>query len=119
MTAIAKDWTTLRHGTPGRRFYDVHRARSKRRGEGWPLERIVTLAVGAILLLGGLAIGWLPGPGGFIGIFGAALVGAESLRIAKLMDRMELRLRGAWRFVRHRLLGRPSRESERSSDRGC
>jgi len=110
MTAIAKDWRTLRYGTPGRRFYDFHHARSERRGEGWPLERILTLAVGIVVLLGGLAIGWLPGPGGFVGIIGAALLGAESLRVAKLMDRLELRLRDAWRFVRHRVLGRLSEE---------
>jgi hypothetical protein len=73
MTAIAKDWRTLRYGTPGRRFYDFHHARGERRGEGWPLERILMLAVGTILLLGGLAIGWLPGPGGFVGIIGAVV----------------------------------------------
>jgi hypothetical protein len=76
----------------------------------------LTLAIGTILLLGGLAIGWLPGPGGFIGIIGAALLGAESLRVAKLMDRIELRVRDAWRFVRHRVLGRPSEEGGTSGD---
>jgi hypothetical protein len=116
MTAIAKEWRTLRYGTPGRRFYDFHHARSERRGEGWPFERVLTLAIGTILLLGGLAIGWLPGPGGFIGIIGAALLGAESLRVAKLMDRIELRVRDAWRFVRHRVLGRPSEEGGTSGD---
>jgi hypothetical protein len=115
MTAIAKDWRTLRYGTPGRRFYDFHHARSERRGDR-SLERILTLAVGIILLLGGLAIGWLPGPGGIIGVIGAALLGAESLRIAKLMDRMELRLRAARRIVRHRVLGRPSEEGGPSGD---
>jgi hypothetical protein len=119
MTAIAKDWRTLRDGTPGRRFYDFHHARNERRGEGWALERIVTLVLGTVLLLGGLAIGWLPGPGGVIGVLGAALLGAESLRVAKLMDRIELRLRDAWRFVKHRVLGRPSTEGPRSGDRGA
>jgi hypothetical protein len=109
MTAIAKDWRTLRYGTPGRRFYDFHHARAERRGDK-SIERVLTLALGIVLLLGGLAIGWLPGPGGFIAVIGAALLGAESLRIAKLLDRIELRLRDAWRFVRHRVSGRPSEE---------
>jgi hypothetical protein len=107
MGRMARDWKTLKEGTPGRRFYDFHRARAARRGEGWPLERVLTLAVGIILLLGGLAIGWLPGPGGFIGIIGAALLGAESLRVAKFLDRMELKIRAAWRFLRHRVFRRP------------
>ena len=106
MGRLAKDWKTLKRGTPGRRFYDLHRARAERRGKGWPLERVLTFAVGIILLLGGLAIGWLPGPGGFIGIIGAALLGAESLRVARLFDRTELKLRAAWRFLRHRVFGR-------------
>jgi hypothetical protein len=116
MGRLAKDWKTLRHGTPGRRFYDFHKARAERRGEGWPLERVLTCAVGIILLLGGLAIGWLPGPGGFIGVIGAALLGAESLRVAKLLDRAELKLRGAWRFLRHRVFRRPQPEGEGPRD---
>ena len=116
MGRLAKDWKTLKHGTPGRRFYDFHRARAQRRGDGWPLERVLTFGGGIVLLVGGLAIGWLPGPGGFVGVIGAALIAAESLRVAKLLDRVELKLRAAWRFLRDRVLRRPQTEGEGPPD---
>jgi hypothetical protein len=100
---FSEDWKRLVHGRPGRRFLDFHQARCKRRAGGWPLERILTLVIGTLLLVGGLAIGWLPGPGGFIGIFGAALLGVEWLRVARLLDRCEMILWDAFRFARRRL----------------
>jgi hypothetical protein len=101
--SFSEDWKRLVHGRPGRRFLDFHQARCKRRAGGWPLERVLTLVVGTLLLVGGLAIGWLPGPGGFIGIFGAALLGVEWLRIARLLDRCEMLVWDGVRFVRRRL----------------
>jgi hypothetical protein len=108
MNKLVKDWRVLRHGTPGRRFYDFHHARMERRGEGWPLERVLTVTVAAMLIAGGAAIGWLPGPGGFIGIIGVALLGAESLRVSRLLDRVEVWIRDSWHFLRTRVLVRPS-----------
>ncbi len=52
---------------------------------------------GIVLILGGLAIGWLPGPGGFIAIFGVALLATEFRFLARLLDWSELRLIGLWR----------------------
>jgi hypothetical protein len=106
-TLLARDWRQLRAGKPGRRFVDFHRARAERRAQGWPPERVVTLALGIGLLVGGLAIGWLPGPGGFVAVIGAALLGAESRRVAKLLDAIEAGLRDAWRFFRRHVLHRP------------
>jgi hypothetical protein len=68
---------------------------------------VLTLVIGTVLLVGGLAIGWLPGPGGFIAVFGAALLGVEWLRIARLLDRCETYARRFLRFLRRRVLGRP------------
>jgi len=101
--SLTEDWSRIRHGRPGRRFVDFHQARCKRRAGGWPLERVVTLVLGTVLLIGGLATGWLPGPGGFVAVFGAALLGVEWLRVARLLDRGELQLWGIWRFVQRRL----------------
>ena len=56
---LAKDWKQLRHGKPGSRFIDFYRARADRRAEGWPLERVLILAAGIGMVVGGLAIGWV------------------------------------------------------------
>lgn len=106
MSKLVQDWRRLRYGTPGRRFYDFHHARTERRGEGWPAERVLTITVAIVLIAGGAAIGWLPGPGGFVALIGGALLGAESLRMSKLLDRLEVRSRDAWDFMRARLGGR-------------
>jgi hypothetical protein len=105
--SFSEDWQRLLHGRPGRRFLDFHQARCKRRAGGWPLERVLTLVIGTILLVGGLAIGWLPGPGGFIAVFGAALLGVEWLRVAQILDRCETWVRSGIGIVRRRVTGRP------------
>src|SRR5687767_14074771 len=110
MSTLAKDWKQLTRGRPGRRFVDFHQVRCKRRAGGWPRERVVTLTLGIGLVVVGLAIGWLPGPGGFLAVIGLALLGIEWLRVAKLLDRVELSAWELWRSLR-RLVGRgtPSR----------
>ena len=110
--SLSEDWNRIWHGEPGRRFVDFHRARCKRRAGGWPRERILTLGLGTLLVAGGLVIGWLPGPGGFLAILGAALLGVEWLRIAQLLDQCERHLLRTWRFVRKRVGGQRVRLEE-------
>lgn len=59
---------------------------------------MLIIAGGLLLLLGGLAIGWLPGPGGFISIFGAALLATEFRSLARLLDRAERVGRRIWKW---------------------
>jgi hypothetical protein len=66
------------------------------------------LVLGIVLFVGGLAIGWLPGPGGFVAVIGAALLGVEWLRVARLLDQCERQLWNAWSFVRRRFSGGPT-----------
>lgn len=99
MSDLKKDWRRLKDGKPGRRFVDFHRCRCERWAGTWPLERILALVAGVVLFVGGLAIGWLPGPGGFIAVIGAALLGVEWLPVAKALDWVEKRARDAWRFL--------------------
>jgi hypothetical protein len=54
------------------------------------------------LILGGLAIGWLPGPGGFIAIIGLALVARVVPGVAKPMDMAEILLRRIWAWFLRR-----------------
>ncbi|MEO8268533.1 MAG: PGPGW domain-containing protein [Aureliella sp.] len=54
-----------------------------------------TLAVALIVI--GIAIGWLPGPGGFLAIIGLALIAQEVPWIADVLDATEIGIR---RFIR-------------------
>jgi hypothetical protein len=94
----------IMRGAPGHRFQQFHNYRCRRRGPGWSWDRFSTLGLGLILFVGGLAIGWLPGPGGFVAFIGLALLGVEWMPIARLLDWAErqiralyFRLRGWWR----------------------
>lgn len=96
MNAIRAHWRRLRDGEPGRRFRDMYEARQDRRGGAFTLGRLAMLSLAIVLIVGGAAIGWLPGPGGFIAILGVALVAQELYPAAWAADRGEILLRDVW-----------------------
>jgi hypothetical protein len=96
LDALRESWRTLRVGSPGRRFEEAYRARQRRR-KGAAGFRWLVKATGILLVIAGLAIGWLPGPGGVVAVVGVALLATEFRGFALLLDRMELALRGLWR----------------------
>ena len=63
-------------------------------------RRIVAVLAAIVLIGGGVAIGWLPGPGGFIAVFGLAIVAMEFRFMAVTLDRMERLGREAWAWLR-------------------
>lgn len=102
MERLREYWRQLRRSPPGLRFKNFYAYRHRRRG-GSQWERIFTIALAILLIAGGIAIGWLPGPGGFIAIFGAALLSAEWLSVAKALDWTEVRIRRLVRRIRGKL----------------
>jgi hypothetical protein len=98
MGRIREYWGQLRGGPPGLRFKNFYAYRHRRRGDSrW--ERILTLVIGVTLVIAGLAVGWLPGPGGFIAVIGGALLASEWLPIARALDWSEVRIRRAVRWL--------------------
>lgn len=70
------------------RFMDRYERRRTERHR--PFARPIRVTCGVLLILGGVAVGWLPGPGFVILAFpGALLVASEWRRAALLMDRVE------------------------------
>jgi hypothetical protein len=61
---------------------------------------MLTLAAGVGLTLFGLAVGWLPGPGGFVAILGLGLLATVWRPLAKLLDQTELGARKLWHRLR-------------------
>ena len=96
LTTLKNNWRQLRHGKPGRRFRDFYTYRAEHRSGPFSAARIAMIVIGIALIAGGVAIGWLPGPGGFIAIFGFALLAQEFRPIAVAMDWSETILRKAW-----------------------
>ena len=97
--AIKEDLAQLRRGESGSRFSDFYDFRQSRRAPGLSVSRVLTIFLGLALTIGGASIGWLPGPGGFVAIFGLALLAQEFRPMAKALDWCEPKLRALWQWV--------------------
>jgi hypothetical protein len=96
--SIKQDWQCLKRGEPGERFVGFYDYRASRRHPGFSVSRAVTILFGLVLTIGGASIGWLPGPGGFVAIFGLALLAQEFRPMAVALDWCEVRLRAIWQW---------------------
>jgi hypothetical protein len=96
MSALASEWKAFRADTPGERFcHHFERASHTSRA-----AKIARLSIGIILIAIGIALLFLPGPGILIGLFGLALLSAQSKRLARGLDRAEVWIRRTWRRIR-------------------
>lgn len=90
------EWHCFREDRPGKRFANhherAHRSPSK-------AKRVARIAVGALLLAGGVAMLFIPGPGLLVMLFGVALFAGESKRLASLLDRAEVWTRDWWKHA--------------------
>jgi hypothetical protein len=91
LKTLKKNWCEFKLGKPGQRFQSRYR---RKRGRirnvilGWSV-----MLMGAVLVVAGLFFLPAPGPGALILLAGAGLMAQESLAVARLLDRSELRLR--------------------------
>ncbi len=60
---------------------------------------MLTILLGLVLTVGGASIGWLPGPGGFVAIFGLALLAQEFRPMAVALDWCEPKLGAIWNWL--------------------
>jgi hypothetical protein len=95
--AIKQSWRKFKEGRPGHRFHEFYEYMQRKREGRSAAWHVVPIGLGTLLLVGGVAIGWLPGPGGFIAVFGVALLATEFEFLARWLDRAELGVRKAWR----------------------
>jgi len=98
MATIRQYARRLQDGQAGRRFLDLYEFRQE--DPPVPTVRVGLWLVAILLVGGGLAIGWLPGPGGFIAIFGLAVFAMEFRAVAVLLDRVERLSRCVWAWLR-------------------
>jgi hypothetical protein len=94
-------WQRLKSEVPGRRFRRFYDFR-KKNGSRHVMSSFLSISTGLGLVVGGLAIGWLPGPGGFIAIIGLALLSQEFRPMARLLDRLELATHRLYRWAQKR-----------------
>lgn len=91
MTAsVRRQWQHFIATPSGRRFQTRHRVRRAR--TGGLARKIAISALGALVMLAGLAMLVLPGPGLLVMVIGAAFIAEESLFAARWLDRLDLYL---------------------------
>jgi hypothetical protein len=85
----------LKHSAPGRRFRDRYRRRQQAGRDRSAFSRASYVSFGVAIAIGSLVLAPLPGPG--LGTFfvGLGIVAGEVLRVARLLDRGEVKLREA------------------------
>jgi uncharacterized protein (TIGR02611 family) len=98
MIQWAKDtWRRFKQSKPGHRFQDHHRYQQDRIGRRSYLRVFFGIVGGFLVVVGGLIAVPGPGPGWLVILLGLGMVAGESLFFARLLDRVEVKLRG---FVR-------------------
>ena len=96
MIQQAKDnWQEFKDSQPGDRFQDRYNRRQQEEHGRWSKGAILNIVLGLLITAGGLVIGLVPGPGGFIAFLGLGLIGSEFRPIAKALDWGELKVRAA------------------------
>jgi len=95
MSALKADWRRLKRGKQGHRFQDLYDARRQHKGGG--ASKILSIALGVLLVAAGPVAGLVPGPGGIVVfLLGLGLLARDVRFIARALDWCEPRLRRAW-----------------------
>ena len=100
MKKAAERWRLSKEIEPGHRFQTRYsnRRRSRERGENSRYGRLFNLVSGLTLILAGFAFIPTPGPSYIIIVIGMWMLASEPLSLARIFDRLEVRLRklGLW-----------------------
>jgi hypothetical protein len=91
---LAQEWRAFRHDSPGSRFANHY---ERMRKEGSRAGAIARLGLGALLLVGGIVMLFIPGPGLLVAVFGLGLFAGQSKTIANALDRVEPAARRGWK----------------------
>src|SRR5215210_6242686 len=100
---LKQAWREFKRSPPGRRFQELYQRRQKSRRAG--AKRALFIGGGLLTIAGGIASFPVPGiPSELIIVAGLAIFAQGSMRAARILDWIELRLRGpflwAWRIWR-------------------
>ena len=91
-------WRRLKAGQPGMRFQRQYRENRESRKSGWQRWGAVGAAAGLILV--GVVLLFVPGPGLLLIGAGAAVLARESLAVSRALDWLEIRGRHLVQRVR-------------------
>ncbi len=101
--SLKEDTRVLKTAPPGTRFQTYKQHQLEQAKTEGPWRRAAHFAIAFALIVIGLAIGWLPGPGGFIALIGVAMLVPLVPGAPQWMDKGELMGRQLFKRLRHGL----------------
>lgn len=107
LSEIRETWERLKDQAPGERFEWFYRRQSTK-GVG---VKALYLVLAAVSFGVGVILAFIPGPAVLFFALSAALVGTQSLWVARLLDRGEVKGRKAWTSLRARWRRRKRRQA--------
>jgi len=90
---IRWNWRHFASGRAGLRFRERYRLHQSRRRSGFDIVRMSYIAGGTLLIAMSVLLGWLPILGWGTAILGLSMIAGEFYPVARLMDRLEVRVR--------------------------
>jgi uncharacterized membrane protein YbaN (DUF454 family) len=92
---LKQAWREFKHSAPGRRFQELYQRRQRSRRSG--AKRALFIVGGLLTIAGGIVSFPVPGvPSELIIVTGLAIFTQGSMRAARILDWIELRLRGPY-----------------------
>lgn len=91
LQGLKKHWQDLKRGQPGKRFQDHYKKRHESGTSVW--HKVLFLGGGALIVAAGIFFLPAPGPGFIIIFLGGGLMAQESMRAARVLDWLEVKLR--------------------------
>lgn len=100
ISRIKKSWRHLAAFEPGTRFVESYREHHA--AQRSPAYRIGLFTLAIVIIAMGLIALPAPGPGTLVLALGLGIMARESLGLARVLDRVELKARSAWKRVKAR-----------------
>jgi uncharacterized membrane protein YbaN (DUF454 family) len=102
LKALTKECRTVWQTAPGDRFHSRYRRTRRRKSNGEMGPRVLRIVVAVICVMLGIGFLLLPIPSSPFFLASGALLASESSSLARLLDRIELRLRSWVKAIRKR-----------------
>lgn len=100
LASVKEHWHELKSSRPGRRFQERYERRKKEHRGSFHWARWLNIIGGTLLVLAGVFMLAVPGPGMLVAVVGLSLLGSEFLTLARFLDWAELKLRKMFTRIR-------------------
>lgn len=100
LASLKEHWHELKDSRPGHRFQERYHRRKKELRGSFHWGRWLNIVGGVLVVLVGIFLLAVPGPGMLVAVVGLSLLGSEFLALARFLDWAEVRLRRIFQWAR-------------------